>query len=207
MTHRIFLLSPANAGGTRAQMVLKETADFDLAVRLRTAGASIGEVYAFVSGLYFRGKLAYARAFAAPPPGLPGSYVIAPGRGLVPPDTRITIADLREIANVPIDLAEPRYREPLERDVRILHEASGAGCEFLLLGSVATPKYVEPLVNVLGDRLVFPAEFAGRGDMSRGGLMLRCAGAGAELTYRSVSGGARRGRRPPKLPKLPKPKI
>ena len=62
---RIFLLSPANCGGNRARIVMSERATFDLAVRLRQRdGVSIGEVFAFMSGLYFRGKLAYGLAFA-----------------------------------------------------------------------------------------------------------------------------------------------
>jgi hypothetical protein len=199
---RIFLLSPANAGGERARLVLNERAQFDLAAKLRTGGAPIGEVFAFVSGLYFRGKLAYAGAFAGPPSGLPASLVITAGRGLVPPEARVTLADLREIADVPVDEADPRYRVPLERDARIIAEAAGPECNIVLLGSVATVKYTAPLLEIFGPRLLFPAEFAGRGDMSRGGLMLRCARAGVELSYVPVASGRRHGPRPPKLPRL-----
>jgi hypothetical protein len=53
---------------------------------------------------------------------------------------------------------------------------------------------------VFDGRLLFPAEFVGRGDMSRGGLMLRCVDERAELTYVPVRGAVRRGMRPPKLP-------
>ena len=68
MSHQLFLLSPANCGGKRARIVMSEKASFELALRLRsTEGAPIGDVFAFLSGLYFRGKLAYARAFARPP--------------------------------------------------------------------------------------------------------------------------------------------
>ena len=182
-------------------MVLNERARFDLAVELRESGARLGDIYAFVSGLYFRGKLAYAAAFAAPPDGLPAAFVITPGRGLLPPDTPVTIEELREIAGVPIELDNPRYREPLERDARILDAAAGPGCDYVLLGSMATPKYVEPLERVFGERLLFPAEFVGRGDMSRGGLMLRCARLGVELSYVPVRTAVRHGPRPPKLPK------
>jgi hypothetical protein len=198
---RIFLLSPANAGGERARLVLNERAQFDLAAKLRREGAPLGEVFEFVSGLYFRGKLAYARAFAAPPPGLPASLVIIAGRGLVPPEAPVTLADLREIAEVPVDEAEPRYRIPLVRDAQVIAEAAGPDCDVILLGSVATVKYTRPLLDIFGPRLLFPAEFAGRGDMSRGGLMLRCARAGLELTYVPVASGRRHGPRPPKLPK------
>ena len=191
--NRIFLLSPANAAGRRAQMLLRDAATFDLAVRLRETGAPIGEVFAFISGLYFRGKLAYARAFARE------SYVIFSGRGLVSPDLIVTLDDLRAAAEVPIDAAEPRYREPLERDAIRIAQSAG---HIILLGSIATSKYMEPLVQIFGERLLFPAEFAGRGDMSRGGLMLRAAQAGVELTYVPAVTGPRHGPRPPKLERL-----
>src|SRR5438270_13961686 len=65
---RVFLLSPANLGGIRAQMMLSPRAQFDLARQLQSAaGAPLSEIFSFVSGLYFRGKLAYARRFARPP--------------------------------------------------------------------------------------------------------------------------------------------
>jgi hypothetical protein len=196
---QIFLLSPAYAGGKRAGLVLNERAEFPLAAQLRGEGVPLGEVFAFLSGLYFRGKLAYCRAFAAPPEGAPAALVIAPGRGMVSPDSSITLDDLRQMAAVPVDLAEPRYREPLERDARLLGEMAGPACRIVLLGSVATMKYVEPLVRIFGDRLVFPAEFVGRGDMSRGGLMLRAARAGVELAYVPAAGAVRHGPRPPRL--------
>src|SRR5256885_2059914 len=81
---RVFLLSPANASGERMQMLLRPEAEFDLARRVRTGGASLGEAFAFTSGLYFRGKLAYAGKFARTPEGVPGVLVIAPGAGLWP---------------------------------------------------------------------------------------------------------------------------
>ncbi len=205
MTPRIFLLSPAHAGGERARMLLNERAQFPLAAQLRREGAPLGELFAFVSGLYFRGKLAYSAAFAAPPEGAPAALVITPGRGLVPPERRVSIEDLQAMAAVPVDAADPRYREPLERDARLLCELAGEDCWFVLLGSVASVKYVEPLVRIFGERLVFPAEFVGRGDMSRGGLMLRAARAGVELAYVPAAGAARHGPRPPKLPKLARP--
>ena len=80
---RIFLLSPAHCGGLRAQMVLSERASFALALRVRVGtGAPLGEVFSFLSGLYFRGKLAYARAFASPSDGRAGVFVITPTDGL-----------------------------------------------------------------------------------------------------------------------------
>jgi predicted kinase len=198
---RIFLLSPANASGLRAKMILESSERSALGARLRTEGASLGEIFTFISGLYFRGKLAYARAFADPPARVPGIAVITAAAGLVSPDEIFTMERLREISAAPIDPAEPRYRIPLLRDARRLLDSIGSRCDVVLLGSIATSKYVEPLLSVFGDRLLFPAEFAGRGDMSRGGLMLRCERAGVQLNYIPVSNAMRRGSRPPRLPK------
>src|SRR5262249_3588242 len=122
--------------------------------------------------------------------------------GLVPPENLITLPRVREMLTVPVDAAEPRYRRPLERDARRLAGLAGGPCEFVLLGSIATSKYVEPLLGIFGERLLFPAEFVGRGDMSRGGLMLRCVRARAQLNYVSVATALRHGSRPPKLPAL-----
>ncbi len=196
---KIFLLSPAHTGGERARLLFSDRAAFPLAVELRREGASLGEVYSFISGLYFRGKIAYARAFAAPPPGAPASLVITPSRGLLPPETRITLDELRQIASVPIDTADPRYRIPLERDARAL---SGVAADIILLGSVATLKYLGPLFEIFGEHLLYPPEFAGRGDMSRGGLMLRGARAGLELSYVPLGRATRHGPRPPRLPRM-----
>jgi hypothetical protein len=69
----------------------------------------------------------------------------------------------------------------------------------VLLGSIASKKYVAVLGAVFGDRLLFPSDFVGRGDMSRGGLLLRAARAGAELAYEPVLGAQRHGKRPPRL--------
>ncbi len=183
-------------------MILREAAAFPLAVQLREQGLPLGEIFSFISGLYFRGKLAYARAHAAPPSGLPGIVVITASGGLVSPDRLFRLADLREITSGDIAAGAPEYRVPLERDARLLSEHMGAECEVVLLGSVATPKYVEPLLEIFGERLMFPQEFVGRGDMSRGGLMLRCAREMRELTYVPVAGAVRHGTRPPKLEKL-----
>lgn len=199
---RIFLLSPASCGGVRARVILREEAAFPLALRLRSAeGAPIGEAFRFLSGLYFRGKLAYASAFARPPAGVPGVLVITANRGLWNAEQPVTTRDLRAFARVPIDAGEPRYRRPLARDARRLAEAAGPGCDVVLLGSVATGKYLDVLLRAFGTRLLFPVEFVGRGDMSRGGLMLRCVADRKELTYVPVEGAARRGHRPPKLEK------
>ncbi len=195
---RTFLLSPAYAGGRRAQMLLSERAGFELARRLRAGHeVSLGEAFTFLSGLYFRGKLAYANAFALP--DLSRVLVITPTRGLVPAATRVTLADLREFAAVDIDEADARYRRPLERDLRRLVRQLSPRCEVVLLGSVATGKYVSVLLEILREKICVPAEFVGRGDMSRGGLLLRCAVDHTELAYIPVQGAVRKGKRPPKL--------
>jgi hypothetical protein len=197
---RTFLLSPAYAGGRRAQMILSERAEFDLARRLHNSEpVSLGEVFTFLSGLYFRGKLAYANAFARPDRDQTRVLVITPTRGLIAAATPIGLRDLREFAEVDIDEDDPRYRRPLERDARRLVRQLTAECDVVLLGSVATGKYVSVLLDILHDRLRFPAEFVGRGDMSRGGLMLRCAVDRTELDYIPVHGAIRKGKRPPKL--------
>ena len=196
---RLFLLSPANIMGIRGRQIMKDCVQSDLHRRLRTDGVLLGELFTSISGLYFRGKLAYARAFARPPNDLPGAYVITACGGLIPPETRVTLEQVREICAGDVDPANARYRVPLTRDLRILSGLAGADCHIVLLGSVATPKYVEPLLEILGQRLLFPAEFVGRGDMSRGGLMLRCVDVGMELTYLPVATAARHGVRPSKL--------
>jgi hypothetical protein len=160
-------------------------------------------VYEFLSGLYFRGKLAYARAFARPFSTGSSVLVITPSRGLVAPDERVSADDLREFASVPIDESDDRYRLPMEASARMLEADLGPGGQAVLLGSIATGKYVDVLLRVFGPRLVFPADFVGRGDMSRGGLMLRRARAGDELSYVPVAGSVRHGPRPPRLSRAP----
>jgi hypothetical protein len=188
-------------------MILSPRASFDLAVRLRNgSGVALGEVFAFISGLYFRGKLAYALEFARPPePDGPltgsGALVITPTAGLRAVETAITSDALRAFAAVDIAAGEDRYRTPLVKSARALDEEIGPECEVILLGSIATAKYVDVLTDVFGERLLFPQEFVGRGDMSRGGLMLRCVDAGQELTYVPVKGAVRHGQRPPRLPR------
>jgi hypothetical protein len=196
---KIFLLSPANCGGERAKLLFNLDAQFDLAQRVRSrAGAPLGDVFAFLSGLYFRGKLAYSRRFSSPPAGSDGSYVITTSRGLVTPQTCVTLEDLREMGCVSIDPNELSYREPLERDARRVARACD-DCPVVILGSVASGKYVDILLDAFGARLHVPIDFVGRGDMSRGGLMLRAADSGVELPYVPVSGAILRGKRPPKL--------
>ena len=189
-------------------MMLSPTARFDLAQQLRTReGAALGDVFSFVSGLYFRGKLAYARRFARPPdPEDPvvagGVLVITPNAGLRAADTPVTLESFVAFAGVDIDLKNALYRRPLEQGARALLASVGPECEVVLLGSIASGKYVEVLEPIFGERLVFPPAFVGRGDMSRGGLMLRCVTAGLELDYAPVAGAVRHGQRPPKLAPL-----
>ena len=200
--HRIFLLSPANLAGIRAGYVINAKSKLELARRLREEGVPLGELFSFISGLYFRGKLAYARAFTAAPPGLAGSLVITTSSGLLPPETIVDLRKIHEFAASDIHAEQHHYRVPLDRDCGMLAEKLGDQCSVVLLGSIATPKYVEPLLKVFGERLLFPAEFVGRGDMSRGGLMLRAVEQSRELAYVPVLNATRHGPRPPKLAPL-----
>jgi hypothetical protein len=217
---RVFIVSPAHCGGERAQLLLRRQASFSLARQLRSReGCTLAEVFSFLSGLYFRGKIAYATAFTSPPPGAPkrsaasplvemcttikttGALVITTNRGLIDPHTRITFDDLRAMGGGDIDPADPCYRQPLERDAAMLRDVLGPTGRAILLGSIASGKYCDILLKFLGTRLLFPQEFIGRGDMSRGGLMLRCVDQMKELTYIPIEGAVRRGSRPPKLEK------
>lgn len=204
MKPRVFLLSPARLDGERAKLIFQPRSHFALALQIRTReGAPIGDVYKFCSGLYFRGKLAYATRFARPPEGHAwmgsGALVITPNRGLVPAETRICLEHLEAFGATDIHHEEKRFTRPLARDVKRVAEALGPDGEIVLLGSIASAKYVNVLLQVLAERLLFPIAFVGRGDMSRGGLLLRQVDAGAELEYAPVLGATRRGQRPPKL--------
>jgi hypothetical protein len=189
---RVFLLSPANCRGRRAQQVLSPRATFDVAARLRTGGVPIGELFAYMSGLYFRGKITYARRFGR-------AFVITPDEGLVSADCVVTPTILVRFRDAEIALENPSYRIPLERTAHELASSVDGDTEFVLLGSVASDKYVQVLTGIFGGRLVFPTAFVGRGDMSRGGLLLRAAAADQELDYAPVIGAVRRGTRPPRL--------
>jgi hypothetical protein len=205
---RVFLLSPARLDGIRARALLLGPKDparssSGIAAALRTReGVPIGEVFRLLSGLYFRGKLAYATRFARPPNVRwtgSGAFVITSNRGLVPAETRICIEHLEAFAETSIHEDEQTFRGPLVEDARRLRGALGPAGEVVLLGSVAKAKYTAPLLEVFGGQLLFPQEFVGRSDMSRGGLLLRAVDAGAELTYVKVLGAKRSGSRPPKL--------
>ena len=199
---RIFLLSPARLDGERARLLFRPATMFPLARALHSAeGATIGEVFSFLSGLYFRGKLAYAEAFARPPPKLKsGVLVITTNRGLLAPSTRVSLDDLASLARTEIDHSSEQFRIPLRRDADWVASSLGVRGELVLLGSIASAKYIDVLLSIFDERLLFPQEFVGRGDMSRGGLLLRCVDANLELAYTPVRGAVRHGARPPKLP-------
>jgi hypothetical protein len=180
---RVFLLSPADAGGRRAKMLFRSGASFELAERLRTTGVPLAEAFSFMSPLYFRGKLSYASAFAKAPAGIPGSLIITPCRGLLKPETIVGLEELEEISNERVAVDNPKYRDPLERDLGLLSQAIGSQVRVVLLGSIATRKYIPLLIEKLGDRLMVPKEFVGLGNMSRGALLLRCTRQGHELEY------------------------
>jgi hypothetical protein len=197
----IFLLSPAWCGGRRASLLLRPGSMLPLADRLRAGTLTLGEAFTFMSGLYFRGKITYASAFGCScGVGVEPVQVITPTRGLQPPGMVVSLDLLREFASVDVDAADARYRAPLERDARALAARLDRTTRVVLLGSVATGKYVDVLCAVFGRRLHYPTDFIGRGDMSRGGLLLRAAAADMELDYGVLDPSQpRRGPRPPKL--------
>lgn len=162
-------------------------------------GAPLAEVFSFLSGLYFRGKHAYAQLFGRPTSSVRAVHVITTSRGLLPPQTRVTRRELAAFAEIDLSVGDDRFRTPLLRDAERIRAEIDEAAEVVLLGSIATGKYVDPLLTVFGDRLLFPETFVGRGDMSRGGILLRSTRAERELTYVPVAGAVRHGRRPPKL--------
>jgi hypothetical protein len=183
----VFFISPASLSGVRGRRLLDGSASGDLAARL-TRGESVplGEVYASISSLYFRGKLAYARRFAYRPPTLV-VLVITPDRGLRAADDTIQLGDLRRMSLTAIDEREPTYRSALTDSARELASGLPGEAPVVLLGSLATRKYLTPLLEVFGERLQVPRDFIGLGDMSRGGLLLASVAAGRELEYVSAA--------------------
>jgi hypothetical protein len=140
---------------------------FEVARQAQIGDAKLGDVFAFCSGLYFRGKLAYGQRFTQPPSKIPGVLIITPSRGLLPADTRIGIAELREFVTVAIAESEARFTGPMRRSAEMLAKVS---CEVVLLGSIATGKYVD--------------------------CLLKCVARSEELNYIPVLGATRRGPRP-----------
>lgn len=189
---RVFLLSPASTSGVRAGQLTASQAGFEAAMRYRSAeGVPVAEAFAFMSSLYFRGKIAYARRFATPPPrlaevGSDGIFVIAPGFGLVPPEWRLTTERMKKLRRTPVDLKSRSYWVPFKEHALQLREQLDPESRVILLGSIATGKYVDVLQPVFGDRLIFPRLFVGAGDMRRGSLLLRAAQAGLELEYATL---------------------
>jgi hypothetical protein len=180
---RVFVLSPANCNGLRARWVLKRNSRSELAQRLRNDGAPLGEVFSFLSALYFRGKLAYAQAYADPPSNCPGIMIITPTAGLVPHDTVIRVSTLRGFSRGRIHVKHRGYYSLLQRTAKKLAIHMGADCELVLLGSLATGKYLDILGPIYGGRLRVPEKFLGLGDMSRGGLLLRSVRENQQLNY------------------------
>ena len=186
---RIFLLSPANTSGIRAKQFTSPNASFEAAQMYRSSeGVPIAMAFAFMSSLYFRGKIGYALHFAQPSPAIGdyGVYIIAPGFGLVQPDWRLTPERMKVMSRTPVDVGKRNYRKPLEEDARALAEKLETDAQVVLLGSVASGKYVDILWPVFQHRLRFPSAFAGLGDMSRGGLMLREVRADREFDYTTL---------------------
>ncbi|MDX1583536.1 MAG: hypothetical protein R3338_08050 [Thermoanaerobaculia bacterium] len=181
----IFLISPANLNGTRAKQLRSKHAMFEAAKAYRNGGVPIGQAFSFMSALYFRGKLTYARRFSVSP--TPGSIepvqIITAGYGLVSPDWLIDQKRMRRLQRTKIDPRSRTYRSTLQKDVRRLRDECDESVRFVLLGSVATGKYVDVLHPILRDRLKFPASFVGIGDMQRGSIMLNAARSGVELEY------------------------
>ncbi len=205
MPAKIFLLSPASTGGVRARQLTSPRAEFGAAQRYRSEeGVTIAEAFAFMSALYFRGKILYSLHFARPTPALNdlGVYVIAPGFGLVPPDWRINEERFNVMRKTPVDVKKRSYRKPLETEAKAIASRLEADAEVVLLGSVATGKYVDVLWPIFGNRLRFPVAFAGLGDMSRGGLMLRAVRENKEFEYTTLD--APRHRPPGASGKMPK---
>jgi len=193
-----FLLSPANVSGIRAKQLISPRANFEAARMYRSPeGVPIALAFAFMSALYFRGKITYARHFAEKE----NVFIIAPGFGLVAPDWPMNEERMKTLQKVPVDAALQSYRKPLEHDALALASRAGDDAPIVLLGSVASGKYVDILLPIFGERLRFPAAFAGLGDMSRGGLMLRAVRENRELEYVTLE--APRHRRPGASGKIP----
>ena len=185
---RIFLLSPASTSGLRAKQLASPRAKFPTALRFQAGEVMIAEAFAFMSALYFRGKIAYALHFG----GTDNTFVIAPGFGLVPPTWTMTPERMKKMSRTDVDVKDRTYVKTL-RDTATKLAAAAPDSEVVLLGSIASGKYVDVLWPIFGERLRFPVAFAGLGDMSRGGLMLRAVRADRELEYVKLDAPRHRG--------------
>ena len=137
------------------QLLLNSNSEFELAQRIRRQRAPLGELFSFISSLYFRGKVAYAKS------GFPSTFVVTTSRGLLSPETVITLDDLLEMSAVSIDPGDAPYREPLCQDARALAGVLPTGSQIVLLGSIASGKYVDPLLEIFGANLLFPSRIRG----------------------------------------------
>lgn len=190
---RLFLLSPATAHGPRALLLRKPDSGSAFARRVREQGAPLGEVFSFLSGLYFRGKLEYARAFALSPREIEGVHIITMTDGLLSPEAPVSTQDLERFALCPQG-ADAATRL-LEHSARVLADRLDPHAEIVLLGSVGTGKYTDILTPIFGERLLFPRDVLHIGQLARGALFLRHARQGRELDYVPVAEIIRAGRR------------
>ena len=176
----------------RAGLLLNRLSIFPLARQFQRSGLPLAEIFTFASGLYFRGKITYARRFAGE-----GDLIrlITTNAGLLHPTHHVTMQRLRAFGQVDIREDDPRFSEPLRRHARAIKRHLGAEGMAILLGSIATAKYRDVLLEVFGERLMFPSDFVGRGDMSRGGLLLKATRTGVELPYIAVQGAVFKGKR------------
>jgi hypothetical protein len=189
MPQRIFLLSPASTSGLRAKQLMSPRAQFPTALRFQAGEVMIAEAFAFMSALYFRGKIAYALHFG----GADNSFIIAPGFGLVPPTWTLDQQRMKKMSRTDVDVKDKVYVRTLRDTATKVATNLDGDAEVVLLGSVASGKYVDILLPIFGDRLRFPHAFAGLGDMSRGGLMLRAVRANCELEYVTLDKPRHRG--------------
>ena len=195
---KLFLLSPAKINGARATFLMNPQATFALARQLHREGLPLADVFTFASGLYFRGKITYARQFAQSKTS-DLIRIITTNRGLVDPLLHVKPSDLAAFGEVDIHESNTSYHEPLRRDAETLRKQLNPDGLAILLGSIATAKYRDVLLHGFGSQLVFPSDFIGRGDMSRGALLLRAAKENIELPYTAVQGAIYRGKRAPRV--------
>jgi hypothetical protein len=198
---KVFLISPATAHGPRALSLRRPDASSVLARRLREEGVPLGDVFSFLSGLYFRGKLEYARAFAREPDEQTGGVrIITMTDGLVSPDALISRRDLDRYAECTEGVTAAL--SSLKETALAFSERIGATADIILLGSVGTGKYTDLLAPIFGERLLFPRDVLHIGQLARGALFLKRARERHELEYVPVAEIARAGRRVSIKPQL-----